>query len=144
MEDQPTTKSPRVLTLPNDAEIYNFLTRYYLHQDQLSWSRIQTIVAIEGAVLAGALAKGGLLACGLLAFGALVIWLLWKLINRDWQVRDQDLDLLDQVHKPKGIRLTTPPIPSWASGQRLLSVLVGLIMGFDALVAVVFLFRHFA
>ena len=36
----------------SDDSVYNHITAYYLHQDQLSWSRIQTIVAIEAALLA--------------------------------------------------------------------------------------------
>lgn len=86
-----------------DNEVYRFLVTYYLHQDKLSWSRTQTLVVVEAGLLAASFAKGGLIAIISLLIGSIVIWLIWRLIQRDWEIRDQNLEIIDKVHGPKGI-----------------------------------------
>jgi len=54
-------------------------------------------------LLAASFAKGGLIAIISLLIGSIVIWLIWRLIQRDWEIRDQNLEIIDKVHGPKGI-----------------------------------------
>jgi len=44
-----------------------------------------------------------------LVFGTILISIIWALVERDWEVRDQDLDWLDTVHKPLGIVMAIAP-----------------------------------
>jgi hypothetical protein len=98
--------------------VYAHLTSYYLYQDRLSWSRTQTLVVLEAAILAGSYAQvGTALAPAILLPGTFIVWLIWRLIKRDWQVRDHNLHLLDQVHQPKGIKMVVPASGNWSRGS---------------------------
>ena len=83
------------------------MIQYYLYQDRLSWSRTQTLVVVEAGLLAASYrCIGAPLAVFILLFGTLIVWFIWQLIQRDWQVRDQNLkDHLDKVHQDKGIKM---------------------------------------
>ena len=41
----------------SDSGLYRALLSHYVHQDRLLWSRVQLLIAIQGAVLAGAVVK---------------------------------------------------------------------------------------
>jgi hypothetical protein len=101
-------------------EIYRFLTTQYLHQNQLSWSRLQTIFAIEAGLLAWFFSAHNttisIIVVGMV-LGSIAIWLLHQLILRDWEVRDQNAHLLDEVHAPLKIRLIKEACRKWLKGQ---------------------------
>ena len=80
-------------------QIYNWLTRRHVHQDQLRWSRTQTIVTIEAAIIASAFYLQGWWACIPVATGNLVIVVFWKIVLRDWQLRDHHGDWLNHIHE---------------------------------------------
>ncbi|MCA9399575.1 MAG: hypothetical protein KC618_07490, partial [Candidatus Omnitrophica bacterium] len=72
---------------------------YYIHQNQIMWNRTQLGIAIQGAVLGGAYSlKDDLIAsCGILFVG-IVLWvILWRIIERDREIRDINKKLLDQL-----------------------------------------------
>jgi len=48
-ESQPDKRMPLSV---DGGEIYRFLTTQYLHQNQMSWSRLQTIFVIQAGLLA--------------------------------------------------------------------------------------------
>lgn len=106
-------------------DIYGFLTNQYLHQNQLSWSRLQTIFAIEAGILAWFFSFGSSLAISSLGLllGTCVVWLLYRLVIRDWEIRDQNLHLLDEVHEQIGISMIQPTRHSVLSGNVILRVL---------------------
>ncbi|MCK4546136.1 MAG: hypothetical protein KAW17_01730 [Candidatus Eisenbacteria sp.] len=107
--------------------VYAYLTANYLHQDQLSWGRTQLLVAIEAGTLAAAFSLRPL-AVPILLFGVFLVLAIWRLVERDWEVRDQDLDLLDKVNKPLGIRMIkTPRNKLWCGSVILRAVFIGLI-----------------
>jgi hypothetical protein len=100
-------------------EIYRFLTTQYLHQNQLSWSRLQTTFAIEAGLLAwffSAETPMPVVVVGMI-LGSLAIWLLHQLILRDWEVRDQNTNTLDQVHGPLQIKLIKEAGRKWLKGR---------------------------
>ncbi len=117
--------------------VYKHLTDYYLYQDRLSWSRTQTLVVLEAALLAASYAKAGtFIAPVILILGTFVVWLIWRLIKRDWQVRDQNLKLLDQVHERKGIRMVVPASTIWSKGSFITPRVVDLIIGVNVVLTV--------
>ena len=127
------------MELSGDNEIYRFLVTYYLYQDQLSWSRTQIVVAVEGAIAAGAFSsKCSVLSVLALTLGTIVIGLIWRLIERDWQARDQNLPILDTAHKDRGIRMTPPGARWWQRGTWIIRILLGLIVIFNLAAAVWF------
>ena len=94
----------------NDADVYRFITTYWLYQDQLSWSRIKGLITVEAGSLAAAITKEGFVALGVLLIACLFIVFTRRLIIRDWQIRDQQraaharwpMDLLPrQLHPPR-------------------------------------------
>lgn len=91
------------------AEVFRFMATYYIYQDQIGWSRTQTMVVVEVAVLAGAFARQGPLSPIVLVVGACVVCYLFRLIQRDWQVRDRIGCNLDPVLKRYDIRLVPAP-----------------------------------
>jgi len=121
--------------------VYQWLTAYFLHQDRVSWSRIQTIVAVEAGILAAAFALDCRASLVPLVVGTFLIGCVWRLVRRDWQIRDQDLAKLDLVHKPRGIRITKRAANVLWSGAGMLKLLMwslGLIN-----LALALLFLHF-
>ena len=119
-------------------EIYRFLTNQYLHQNQLSWSRLQTTFAIEAGLLAWFFSANtpiALIVIGMI-LGSIAIWLLHQLILRDWEVRDQNNEKLDQVHEPLQIRLIRGADRKWLKGRDIAayltfgSIIVNLILSF--------------
>ena len=41
--------------------------------------------------------------------GVIVIWLLYKLVLRDWEIRDQNENVLKLFHEPLGIEMRIHP-----------------------------------
>lgn len=108
----------------SDDQVYSFLTSQFFNQDQLSWNRTQTIVAIEAGILASSFALKGILGVASLLLGSILVWLIWCLVLRDWEIRDQHLILLDAVHKPLGIRLICKAKFKWRTGRIILKAIV--------------------
>lgn len=104
----------------SDNEIYKFVTAHWQHQNQLSWSRLYVMVALELATLGGAISIKGVLGIGAIVVGTFVGFLLYRLILRDWHVRDQHQELIDNVHKSSGIRMAPEPGSKWNHGRFLL------------------------
>lgn len=103
----------------SESEVYRFLTTQYLHQNQLSWSRLQTTFAIEAGILAwffSAETCTPLVVVGMI-LGSITVWLLHQLILRDWEIRDQNNEKLDKVHEPLGIKLIRPATRKWFRGS---------------------------
>ena len=83
--------------------------------------------AIEAGTLAAAFALRPI-AVPILLFGVLLVLAIWRLVERDWEVRDQALNLLDKVNKPLGIRMIKIPRNElWRGSMILRAVFVGLI-----------------
>ncbi len=121
-----------------DADVYRFLTTYYLHQDVIFTGRIQTLVLVEGAILAGAFARQGVPSVYVLVFGTWLVWLIGNIAQRDQDVRDQDLDLLDTVHKPKAIMMVRPASSRWRRGSFILKSVLRTLMCINSVLAVLF------
>ena len=108
----------------SENEIYRFVTTQYLHQNQLSWSRLQTIFAVETATLTSAFVKPGFYGNAAVFLGSAVIVILYLMVIRDWQVRDQNNNLLDNVHQPLNIRLIIKPKYWWQRGKNLFPIAI--------------------
>ncbi len=113
---------------PTDSDIYNYLMKYYLQQDQLSWSRIQSLGVVEGGVLVAGYQLGPTWGLFALVIGSAIVFLILLLIRRDWQLRDQNLELLDTVHQPKGIRMIIEAKPKFTGGSSILSYIVWMLL----------------
>jgi hypothetical protein len=91
-------------------EIYRFLTTQYLHQNQLSWSRLQVAFIVEAGILTWFFSSINstipmfVITIGII-LGCIVIWMLYQLVLRDWEIRDQNEDFLNKIHQPFGIEL---------------------------------------
>lgn len=109
----------------SENEIYKFLTTQWQHQNQLSWSKLYVILALESGTLAGSYNIKGLLGCGLVIVGTLIGFILYRLILRDWDVRNQErlLSILDSVHSPLGLRMIPPAKSTLSNGKFLLNLL---------------------
>ena len=139
MDDQ--DKSKPDMSDVKGPDVYRWLTTYYLHQDRLSWSRMQTIVAVEAGILAAAFHMDVMASIVPLVIGTVVIILIWRLILRDWEVRDQDLNVLDLVHKPRGIKVTCTPNRRITKGKTVLPLLMWTLVSLNVVLAMLFL--HF-
>jgi hypothetical protein len=103
-------------------EMYRFLGALYLHQDQMGWSRTQTLVAIEAGVLAAAFYIKWWLSPLILGLGTVLVWWMFALIRRDWQVRKHVAGHLDSVHRTYDFRLIPREIePGAAKGKRIVT-----------------------
>jgi len=108
--------------------VYTHLTEYYLYQDGLSWGRTKLLVSIEAGTLATAFSMREL-AILVLIFGVALIFIIWRLIEIDWKIRDQNINMLDIVHIPLNIRMTKkPPTYLWSGSKLLRTAFIILIL----------------
>jgi len=76
----------------NDVFVRQAKHDFSMHQDNLFWSRIETLIAVQGGILAGSYALGQeniLLALPLVIAGAFITILLFSIAERDQLMRDQ-------------------------------------------------------
>lgn len=98
------------------SEYFRFLGAFYIHQDQLSWSRIQTVIAIEVAVLAVAFSRQGAISPLVCLLGGVGIVGVFWLMSIDRAVRDQVASEMQALHAPLGtIACLVPSVsgPKW-------------------------------
>jgi hypothetical protein len=96
----------------SDAKLYGTLMAHYLHQNGLLWSRVQTALAIETAVLAAAykLNHGNPWAAfATLELGTVFILALAWIIDRDERCRDVNREVMD--HLAQRLSRGVLPIP---------------------------------
>lgn len=117
--------------------VYAFLTDYYMYQDELSWGRTQLLVAVEAGAIASAFAVRQLASVTLLV-GAVLVAIIWRIVERDWETRDQNLELLDKVHEPLGIRMVKKARNEWWQGCFLLRIVFGGFILLDVILAFLF------
>jgi hypothetical protein len=132
-----TEKDP----LAEHPEVYTFLTDYYMYQDGLSWERTQLLVAVEAGAIASAFAVRQL-AWVTLIVGVALIAVIWLIVERDWETRDQSLHLLDKVHDPLGIRMMKEPRTKWWRGSFLLRIVFAGFILLDIILAALFLLAN--
>lgn len=78
--------------------LYSALMSHYLHQDNLLWSRVQILIAVQGAILvAGFSLRGHWLSSAIMLLGALLTSLVMILVFLDQTVRDSNLAILDKL-----------------------------------------------
>lgn len=123
----------------SSSEVYRCLYTSYLHHDRLAWSRTQALVAIEAGLVAAAFSQKGLFAVFILLAGTLLLYLIWRLIHRDFENRDMHRDALDRVHKPLGISMgKQPPCPAWAYGRKIIRIVFIVLATANILFAIYF------
>jgi hypothetical protein len=141
MSSEPKIERPKSFKEPekiSESEIYRFLYTYYQHQDRLSWSRTQALGIVEGGILAVAFSKQGLTGSLALLVGTIIIWLIWQLIQRDWEVRDQHLKDLDLIHEPRNIRMRIKPRCQFRRGSFIMKLIIRSIIFINILLAIRF------
>jgi hypothetical protein len=91
-------ESPYLAESKADSGLYRSVLSMALHQDRLLWSRVQLLIAVQGAVLAGSYAlRASWLAPAILGFGAALTLLLISLVEKDQLDRDVNQKLLDEL-----------------------------------------------
>jgi len=122
----------------NSDQIYQHMIRSYLYQDKLSWSRTQTLVVVEGGLLASSYyCVGAPLAVFILLFGTLIVWFIWRLIQRDWEVRDQNLENhLDKVHLDKGIKMVKESTYWCSRGSTIVRIIVYALIALNIILSI--------
>lgn len=111
-------------------ELYKFFTAHWHHHNQLSWSKLYIMLALESATLAASdrlSHQNPNAACVLLFVGTLVGIILYRLILRDWEIRDEYTKKLAIVHKPFDIFMIPPSEGPLKHGQSLLLLLIALL-----------------
>ncbi len=83
---------------------------HYLHQDRLLWSRVQLVIAVQGAVLiAGFYTRNdnAWLAAAIMIAGAIMTAIIFYLVTLDISDRDRNLKVMDKLAErllPEGIK----------------------------------------
>ncbi len=139
MRSRPKFKKPCSIS---ENEIYRTLIDLYLQSDELSWSRTQTIVTIEAAIIGSAFVVRGVIAAFALVFGVVLIKAFKYLICRDWEIRDQHLEtILDDVHKPLDIRLRVIAGADWKTGKNIVPFILNVLIMINIVLATMFYFE---
>jgi len=131
---------------PADSGLLRAMMAHWIHQDRLLWSRIQTLMALQGAVLAGAFVlRASWLGPALLLLGAALTTLVLAFTWNDLDDRDQNARVLDSLMAalapPSGRVLPSPPStlrltahrPSWRRWVRARRVVPGVMLFFTLL-----------
>ena len=139
--------------------LYQALVQHKIHQDQLLWSRIQIVHAVQVGVLGGGFALHSwghsFLGGWLLVIGGLLTLVLYFLIVGDYadmKVNESIMDklakkLLPRGMKGKAIRWTDRDVwprkrlPGWLSGHRLIYGMVILFISGDFILGICLLCR---
>ncbi len=137
--------------------LYQSLVQHKIHQDQLLWSRIQTVSAIQVGVIGGGFAihsawKDLPLGGGLLVIGGLLTLVLFYLIIGDYADMEVNDDIMkrlaerllpsDLKDEGKEIKWTGKRIlPSWLSGHRMIYSMVILFISVDFILGICLLCR---
>lgn len=150
-----------MLNISTQAEdisgLYQSLVQHKIHQDQLLWSRIQTVSAIQVGVIGGGFAihsawKDLPLGGGLLVIGGLLTLVLFYLIIGDYADMEVNDDIMKRLaerllpyelkDEGKEIKWTGKRIlPSWLSGHRMIYSMVILFISVDFILGICLLWR---
>ena len=129
----------------SDSGLYRALLSHYVHQDRLLWSRVQLLIAIQGAVLAGSYSlRDHWLAFGILLAGSVITILLILLVEKDQRDRDMNLGIMDILgHRLLPADLREQPIlmtSSWIiRGRWLLRIVLWAFVVLDVILFVLYL-----
>jgi hypothetical protein len=94
-----------------DSGFFQALFAHYCHQNGLMWSRVQTFVAIQGAVLTGAysMRERRFPSIMLLTLGAGLAVVLTCMFKRDEEIREGNIDLIKGIGKKLAQEATGSP-----------------------------------
>lgn len=117
---------PKLSNLENIShnEIYKFMTSQWQHQNLLSYQKLNMMMLLEVAALSGAFVVKGYLGVALLCTSIIVSCLLYLLMLRDWELRDQHIELLDKVHEPLNVYVKLEAKNKWRTGRFILKILL--------------------
>jgi hypothetical protein len=126
----------------DEKDFYRFICSYYLHQDASSWKRTELLFAVEAGVLAAAFSQRASIAVTALIGGSILVFLIWRLIQRDDQVRDQFNRYFKKFHEklvadpamPDRI-MTVPPKTKWYRGGHIIRFIIWSLIAFNLLCA---------
>ena len=135
---------------------YRALISLRIHQDRLLWSRVQLLIAVQGAVIGGSYAIGDHFLAGSILFAGFVLSLvIHELVAKDQIDRDVNLKLIDQLGNlliPEEIKkgLTQPYIrfsgdpPKYCSftrGRNLIRFAIWFFILLDAILAILHFYK---
>ena len=139
-------------TSRSESALFSALLSHSAHQDSLLWSRVQLLVAVQGAVLAGSYAlRGGFLPPLMLVTGAVLTGLIIALVEKDRLDRDGNRPLIDalamrllpaDLRESHGFRFSAEP-PKWFPFLRGRYILRTVLWGFlaaDLLLSLIYAF----
>lgn len=120
----------KVLNNVSESEVYRFLTLHWHHHNQLAWSKLYVLLALEAATLTGSFSVAKVShysSFWLLLAGSLVAIILYRLMLRDWQVRDYMAEKLNNVHNDFSIEILPPPKNELFRGRNLLKIIIAIL-----------------
>jgi hypothetical protein len=136
----------------DEKDFYRFICAYYLHQDALSWKRTELLFAVEAGVLAAAFSQRTSPAVAITALlgGSILVFLIWRLIQRDDQVRDQFNRYFKGFHQkfvadpamPDRV-MAVPAKTSWHRGGYIVRFIIWSLIAFNLLCVNGFLWRWY-
>jgi len=142
-----------------DSSLYSALVSFYLHKDQLLWSRTQLLIAVQAGVLAsGYHFKSIWLGPIVMVLGALLTFMFLQLVEKDRSSRDANLELMETLEhclipdsiknhlESKGkrwkVRYVEPSGIWWAimRGRVVIRVIIFAFMAVDIILAGLYIF----
>jgi len=83
---------------PGIGNLYRALVGLRTHHDRMIWSRVQTLIAVQGAVIGGSYAIGNHRLAGVFLLGGAILSLvIYQLVVRDQKDRDANDPLLERI-----------------------------------------------
>lgn len=97
-----------ILEKVGEGEIYRFWYTYWLYQDQLGWNRLRIIIPTQAGVIAVAATKQGMIPILTCFLAGVLMYGMFHLIFRDWELRDYIGECMEPVHKKSGFQCIPP------------------------------------
>ncbi len=117
---------------PTDSQLYSALMSHYVHYDNQFWSRTQIILALQVAAFAGAYTIRWPISAIIMIFTAVLIFLIYILINRDIRNSRVNEKVMDEIAKQmflyagyrRPLSLRAEPCKQYLTGQKIIAAIV--------------------
>ncbi|MBD3868731.1 MAG: hypothetical protein IFK94_11455 [Acidobacteria bacterium] len=83
---------------PGIGNLYRALIGLRTHHDRMLWSRVQTLIVVQGAVIAGSYAVGDHRLAGIFLLGGMLLsFVIYELVVKDQRDRDANDPIIERI-----------------------------------------------
>jgi hypothetical protein len=122
-----------------EGEIYRFWYTYWLYQDQLAWNRLRIIIPAQAGVIAVAATKQGVIPILTCLLAAILMYGMFHLMYRDWEIRDYLGMCMEPVHRKSEFQCLPPTklkTYEWTTDSSVPKLVMATFVGVNIIIAI--------